>query len=251
MEWSIQQVASSAGVTSRTLRHYDQIGLLLPVRVGANGYRYYNSGSLVRLQRIMLLRELGLGLTAIAEVLEGSVDDLQALEAHVRELEREAVRVGDQIRAVTSTINALREGKAIMPEKMFAGFDPSQYRDEVTARWGRDTAVRSEQWWAELGQAGQQNFMGLHLALQDDYDAAILSGAQPGDAQVQEIAARHAAWIAAGWQGRTPNRQELTGMGEMYVADPRFAANYTRVDPRGAEFVRDALAAYAVQLPET
>ena len=70
MEWSIQQIAKLAGTTSRTLRHYDDIGLLSPSSVGHNGYRHYDQAALVRLQRILLLRELGLGLPQIAEVLD-------------------------------------------------------------------------------------------------------------------------------------------------------------------------------------
>lgn len=68
-DWSIQEIARLAGTTSRTLRHYDDIGLLPPSRIAANGYRHYDAASLVRLQRILLLRELGLGLPQIAEVL--------------------------------------------------------------------------------------------------------------------------------------------------------------------------------------
>lgn len=249
MEWSIQQIASAAGVTSRTLRHYDQIGLLVPASVGPNGYRYYDTASLVRLQRILLLRELGLGLPAIADVLDGQVSDEVALTAHVRWLEQEGARIQDQILAVNATIHALQKDEAIMPEQMFHGFDPSQYRDEVIEHWGAEAAASSEEWWTKLGGAGQQEFMVLHQALQDDYDAALLAGELPTGALVQAIAARHAAWIAAGWQGRRPDAVALRGLADMYVSDPRFAKNYTRVDPSGAEFVRDALHAYAAALP--
>ena len=74
MDWSIQEIAKLAGTTSRTLRHYDDIGLLPPTRIGGNGYRYYDDDALVRLQRIMLLRDLGLGLPAIADVLDARVE---------------------------------------------------------------------------------------------------------------------------------------------------------------------------------
>ena len=74
MEWSIQQIAKIAGTTSRTLRHYGELGLVSPRRIGDNGYRYYDRASLVRLQRVLLLRQLGLGLPQIAEVLERETD---------------------------------------------------------------------------------------------------------------------------------------------------------------------------------
>ena len=89
MDWSIQAIAKLAGTTSRTLRHYGDIGLLEPSRVGVNGYRYYDELALRRLQRILLLRELGLGLPAIAEVLAGQQDDVLALHRHLEWLQQE------------------------------------------------------------------------------------------------------------------------------------------------------------------
>jgi DNA-binding transcriptional MerR regulator len=83
MDWSIQEIAKLAGTTSRTLRHYDDVGLLPPSRIGGNGYRYYDRAALVRLQRILLLREFGLGLPAIAEVLDGQSDQTRALSGHL------------------------------------------------------------------------------------------------------------------------------------------------------------------------
>ena len=93
MDWSIQEVARLAGTTSRTLRHYDDIGLLEPARIGSNGYRYYDRAALVRLQRILLLRELGLGLPAIAEVLDGQRDESRALARHLDWLRQEQDRL--------------------------------------------------------------------------------------------------------------------------------------------------------------
>ena len=83
MDWSIQEVARLAGTTSRTLRHYGAIGLLEPSRVGDNGYRFYDERAVARLQRILLLRDLGLGIPAIAEVLAGHADDARALMNHL------------------------------------------------------------------------------------------------------------------------------------------------------------------------
>ena len=84
MEWTIQEVARKAGTTSRTLRHYDQIGLLSPSHIGHNGYRYYDATAVVRLQRILLLRELGMGLPEIAEVLSRNTDEIAALEPELQ-----------------------------------------------------------------------------------------------------------------------------------------------------------------------
>lgn len=102
-DWSIQEIARLAGTTSRTLRHYDDIGLLPPSRIAHNGYRHYDGQALVRLQRILLLRELGLGLPQIAEVLgaasvgEGAGSEATALETHLALLREEQTRAADRV----------------------------------------------------------------------------------------------------------------------------------------------------------
>jgi DNA-binding transcriptional MerR regulator len=111
MEWSIQQIAKLAGTTSRTLRHYDDIGLLRPSSVGRNGYRHYDEAALVRLQRILLLRELGLALPQIAEVLARPTSAQTALAGHLAWLREEQKRLDRQIASVESTIEAMKGGE--------------------------------------------------------------------------------------------------------------------------------------------
>jgi DNA-binding transcriptional MerR regulator len=146
MEWSIQDIARSAGTTSRTLRHYGAVGLLEPSRVGSNGYRYYDEQALVRLQRILLLRELGLGLPAIAEVLDGQRDRVAALETQLELLEQERQRIGRQIDSVRTTLRKLKGGERLMAEEVLDGFDHTRYEKEVTERWGADAYRRGDQW---------------------------------------------------------------------------------------------------------
>jgi phosphoribosylaminoimidazole-succinocarboxamide synthase len=122
-ELSIQEVARLAGTTSRTIRHYGDVGLLAPSRVGSNGYRYYDADALVRLQRILLLRELGLGIPAIAQILDGGTADADALGSHLSWLQQERSRLDRQIASVELTIRSLQEGREIMAEQMFDGFD--------------------------------------------------------------------------------------------------------------------------------
>lgn len=121
-ELSIQEVARLAGTTSRTIRHYGEVGLLAPSRVGSNGYRYYDADALLRLQRILLLRELGLGIPAIGQILAGGMADATALGAHLLWLEQEKSRLDRQIASVEHTIRALEDGGEIMAGQMFDGF---------------------------------------------------------------------------------------------------------------------------------
>lgn len=259
MEYSIQEVAKAAGTTSRTLRHYDAIGLVSPVRIGANGYRYYDDQSLLRLQRVLLLKELGLGLDAIARVLEaqdarGASPEgaTHILESHLDLLQRERDRVTRQISAVERTIAALsssaqshtNERKGLMAEHIFDGFDHTQYREEVEERWGADAYAKSDAWWRALGTTGQQEWKERLGELNSAWIDAAASGVDPSSDVAQALAARHVAWLD-GVPG-TPRGEQLAGyllgLGEMYVADERFAANYGGVD--GASLVRDALRCY-------
>src|SRR5690606_17463932 len=114
MDLSIQEVSKITGVTSRTLRHYDAVGLLAPSRTGVNGYRFYDDDALVRLQRVLLLRELGLGLDEIAAVLDRETDEVVALRAHLDWIAAERERLERQHAAVSRTVRSLEGGGEIV-----------------------------------------------------------------------------------------------------------------------------------------
>ncbi|WP_336652388.1 MULTISPECIES: MerR family transcriptional regulator [unclassified Leucobacter] len=269
MQYSIQQIARAAGTTSRTLRHYDSIGLVRPSRIGSNGYRYYDDRALVRLQRVLLLRELGLGLDAIGEVLRAqdaqarggehpATAEARVLHTHLDLLLRERGRIDAQIGSVERTIAALTrasdaaseqtEGQEdLMSENMFDGFDHTRYREEVEQRWGAEAYASSDSWWRGLGDAGRAEWRGVMEQLGRDWIAAAEGGADPAAPTGQDLARRHVEWLR-GIPG-TPAHQAggdlasyVLGLAEMYVADERFAANYGGA--AGAKFVRDALRVY-------
>lgn len=268
-DWSIQEIARLAGTTSRTLRHYDDIGLLPPSRIASNGYRHYDAAALVRLQRILLLRELGLGLPQIRDVLGPSAGsgtlpagsgsrnaEASALETHLTLLREEQTRLARQIASVEKTITALRGGENLMAENMFDGFDHTQYQQEVEERWGKQAYADSDRWWRGMSDAERADWQQRVSDLGRDWIAAAESGVDPASPEAQELARRHVAWLtgipgtpaAALRQRPDPAvRAYVIGLGEMYVADPRFAANYATSSggTHGAEFVRDALRIYA------
>lgn len=244
-EWSIQQIARIAGTTSRTLRHYGDIGLLPATRTGHNGYRYYDRDALVRLQRILLLRDLGLGLPQIADLLERDAAPRDALARHLTWLQQEQQRLERQIASVRSTIDALTEGEDIMAETMFDGFDHTQYEKEVQQRWGAKSHADADRWWRGMSDGQKAQWKRALADLTGDWVAAAGRGISPDSADASTLARRHVEWLAA--IPGTPNGDDLKayviGLGEMYVADERFAANYD--GSPGASFVRDALRAYA------
>ncbi|MFJ2371027.1 MerR family transcriptional regulator [Microbacterium sp. NPDC087665] len=260
-DWSIQEIARIAGTTSRTLRHYDDIGLLPPSRIAQNGYRHYDEHALVRLQRILLLRELGLGLPQVADVLgpstgsgtpgdgSGARSEASALETHLALLREEQTRLARQIASVESTIDALRGGEQLMAENMFDGFDHTQYRQEVEQRWGAKAYADSDSWWRGMTDAERSEWQRRVSDLSRDWIAAAESGGDPASAEAQDLARRHVEWLASvpGTPTGADVKGYVLGLGEMYVADPRFGANYATSSggTQGAEFVRDALRVYA------
>jgi len=247
MEWSIQEVARLAGVSSRTLRHYDAVGLLPPSSTGVGGLRYYDRGDVLRLQRILLLRELGLSLAAIADLLEQQDDAADALRGHLEQLRGNRRRLDRQIASVERTLAALENGEKLMAKDMLDGFDHTQHRDEVEQRWGKEAYARSDSWWRSLGAQGQADWKETSMELGKDWIAAVEAGVAPDSDEAQALAARHAGWLAGipgtpGHEDGRPADGYLLGLGEMYVADDRFAKNFGgRV---GAELVRDALRVY-------
>jgi MerR family transcriptional regulator, thiopeptide resistance regulator len=247
-EWSIQDVARFAGTTSRTLRYYDDIGLLKPSRVGSKGYRYYDGAALLQLQRILLLRELGLGLPAIAEVFRQQTDAVIALGRHLEWLAQEQERLARQMASVRQTIETLKGGGDMVAEKMFDGFDHTRYKNEVEERWGKDAYAKGDAWWRGMGAAEQQEWKSRAESLGRGWIAAAASGAAPDAAEAQDLARRHVEWLAS--IPGTPASERggdlkgyVIGLADMYVADARFAANYG--GEAGAGLVRGALRIYA------
>ncbi|WP_104181489.1 MerR family transcriptional regulator [Arthrobacter sp. B0490] len=246
MDYPISAVARLAGTTSRTLRHYGDIGLLPPSRVGTNGYRYYDPDALVRLQRILLLRSLGMPLPAIGEVLDDPRAEApaSALRVHLDFLRGEQQRLDRQITAVLTTVEALERGEEPMPKDMFDGFDHTRYREEVEERWGHQAYADGDAWWRSRTQEEKDAFGEEVADLNARWTDAASRNIAPTSEEALGLAGRHVAWLA-GIPGTPRNRdgspsaEYLRGLGEMYVGDPRFAANYG--GPDGAELVRSAL----------
>ena len=247
-DWSIQEIARLAGTTSRTLRHYGAVGLPEPSRIGSNGYRYYDQPALARLQRILMLRDLGLGIPAIGQVLAGQRDNAQALAGHLEWLHQERTRLDRQIRSVETTISTMTEGGQLMAKDMFDGFDHTDYKDEVVQRWGKKAYADSDAWWQAKSETGQAEFMNFAAELAFDWIDVATSGVSPQSDAAQAMAQRQADWLGSipgtprSGPG-APSRDYYEGLAEMYVADERFAANYGGVE--GATFVRDAMRVYA------
>jgi len=209
--------------------------------------RHYNAEALVRLQRILLLRELGLSLNDIAHLLDEQRDPAEALRGHLQQLRGDRRRLNQQIKSVRRTIVALENGAELMAQDILAGFNHDQYRKEVAQRWGHPAAQASDDWWQSLGVAAQTEWKERVATLNAAWTQAAAEGVSPASDRAQTLAAAHADWLASvpgtpGHEQGRPDSEYLLGLGEMYVADPRFAANYG--GQPGAELVRNALQVY-------
>ena len=243
--YTVRQLASLAGVSVRTLHHYDHIGLLRPSARTAAGYRLYGTEDLLRLQQILLFKELDLPLAEIRRILDDSgFDPVRALAQHRRTLELRAERLARLLNTIGRTIARLTEvDMSLTDEELYEGLPKEQvdrWKREVNERYDptlvaesnrRVHAMSKEQW----------------NAVKAEGDAisrrmAELMGRAPGDPEVQMTIARQHAWI----ENFYPCSAEVfTGLGQLYAENPEFRANYDKVCPGLADFMRDAMACYA------
>ncbi len=237
-----------SGVTSRTLRYYDELGLLPPAGVGSNGYRYYEPEDLLRLQEILVLRELDLGLHEIAEILDQQRDPLEALRGHYQRLLIERDRLAQVVCTVARTIDELeaRKGATPMtqinrPENLFEGFDPSPYDAAARERWPEEWE-ESKRFTDTLSAEDTQRMQREQTEAMIRMAELMASGADVGDPAVQaEIDSAYRA-LCQMW---TPSAGAFKSLGRAYVDDPQLAATYKKIAPGLAEYYRDAMSVYA------
>jgi DNA-binding transcriptional MerR regulator len=243
--YTVRKLSKLAGVTPRTLHFYDEIGLLKPSRVGDNGYRYYGEASLLRLQQILLYRELEMPLTEIRVILdEKDFDGLQSLRRHRTSLENRIHRTEMLINSVDETILFL-EGKKKMNEiKMFEPFNEEQqaeYEKEVAEKYDPAIVQASQRKWKSYTKEEKQSIGEEGNAVYRDFVLSIPRG--PASLEAQDCVRRWRAHMAYFWE---PNDEQCLGLADLYNDDPRFKANFNKIDPRLAAFVREAVKVYVM-----
>ncbi|GGX79081.1 MerR family transcriptional regulator [Streptomyces anandii] len=247
MNWPIAEVARMSGVTSRTLRHYDEIGLLRPARTGGNGHRHYDEAGLLRLQQILLMRELGLGLREIAAVLERQVDQVAALREHHGRLLAERDRLDVLAATVGRTIAELERDKdsdmaeISRPENLFEGFDTARYEAAARERWPQE-AVQAGHFADTLTDSDVARLQQEATAAMVRMAKAMAAGAPVTDPAVQTEVDTHYRAICRMW---TPNAAAYKALGQTYVEDAQWREAYDRVAVGLAAYQRDAMAVYA------
>jgi DNA-binding transcriptional MerR regulator len=244
---TVGEVAELAGVTVRTLHHYDELGLLSPSGRSDAGYRLYSYDDLARLREILIWRTLGFALTEIASLLDDPGHDrLAALERQRELIAREVDRLGALAVAVDAAIVAQRNGAELEVETMFEGFDPSEYEEEARERWGQTDAYKeSARRGASYGEAEWAEIRAEAEAIVREL-IVLMRGREPADGQgPRALAERHRQHISRWFYPCSP--QMHRGLAEMYVADERFTQTYERQAEGLAAYFHDAIVAEADQ----
>jgi DNA-binding transcriptional MerR regulator len=244
--FTVKQLSKLAGVTPRTLHHYDAIGLLKPAHVGDNGYRYYGEESLLRLQQILLYRELDLPLEDIRKIMgRRDFDVLAALENHKLELVKRIERMTQLIQTVDNTILHLKGKKAMSNKQLFAGFSEEE-QEQLTAEaeqlYDPETVRISNKKWKAYSAEQKQRILAEGSQVYVDMIAAMPKGAAA--AEVQAIVERWRRHMDYFW---TPSLDQLLALAEGYSADPRFKANFDAMSPGLAAFMGEAVRVYISQ----
>lgn len=250
VSYSVGQVAGFAGVTVRTLHHYDEIGLLVPGERSHAGHRRYGDADLDRLQQIMFYRELGFPLDEVAALLDDpDADPREHLRRQHALLSARIGKLQAMAAAVEHAMEARKMGVDLTPEEkfeVFGDFDPDDYADEVRERWGsseaykesqRRTASYTKEDWKRL----TEEFDAVHRKM-----AEVMANGLPADsAEAMDVAEEHRRFISSGYYDCSYEMH--TCLGEMYVADERFTATYEAIRPGLAVYMRDAMLANAVR----
>jgi DNA-binding transcriptional MerR regulator len=251
MSYSVGQVAALAGVTVRTLHHYDEIGLLTPGNRTSAGYRRYGDADLQRLQEIMLYRELGFSLDTITDlVLDPHADTAAHLRRQHELLVERLARVQRMVEAVEKAMEAHAMGISLTPEErfeVFGDFDPGTHADEAQERWGESDAFKQSA--RRAAAYTKDDWLAIKAEADDvtrEYADAMASGASTDSSVAMDAAERHRQHIGRWFYDCSYDMHR--GLGDMYVADPRFTATYDEVAPGLAVFVRDAITANASRL---
>jgi len=243
-QYTVSQLAELAGITVRTLHHYDEIGLLRPVTRTESGYRLYSERELLLLQQVMFFRQLDVPLEEIRRILaDPNFDQARALRQHRELLLAEVGRLGRLIDTIDKTLHMLEGTMTLSDAELYEGFSQEQierYKRESREQYGVEVVEESERRaknmskdnWQAVKDEGEVVTQGLARLMDRPVD----------DPEVQALIARHYKWVATFW---TPDADAYQGLGQLYTDNPEFRANYDKYRVGLADFLREAMTYYS------
>ncbi|MFB5283623.1 MerR family transcriptional regulator [Peribacillus sp. Hz7] len=249
MEYTVNKLAQLSGVSSRTLRYYDQIGLLKPARINSSGYRIYGQKEVDLLQQILFYRELEIRLEEIIEIIhQPAFNQTTALKNHYNNLKKKRARLDKIIATVEMTIASKEGGISMQDKQKFEGFkekmiedNEQKYGKEIREKYGDETVDASN---AKLRGMSQEDYQAMAV-LGEEILSLLEKAYETGDPAsdvAQKLAAKHKEWLMYSWPNYS--KEAHAGLAEMYVADERFTAYYDKNVKGGTEFLRDAILIY-------
>ena len=248
MRYTVKKLAQLSGVSARTLRFYDEIGLLAPAFYGDNQYRYYEEDQLLMLQQILFFRELGMPLSDIGRILSSDdFDKIESLQTHKSILQSGLERTETLITTIDRTISHIR-GKLIMRDaEMYDGFDPKKQQEHE--QYMLDTGVISQQQvdesWQKVAHWKKPNwetFKDEGEQLNQDLASAVKSHLKPDCSEVQILVKRHYTWVSNFW---LPTKETYTGLAQMYLDHPDYRSFYNKYHPNLVEYLVEAMRIFA------
>ncbi|WP_064094057.1 MerR family transcriptional regulator [Rossellomorea aquimaris] len=249
MEYTVKKLGELAGVSTRTLRYYDEIGMLKPARTSSSGYRIYGQDEVDRLQQILFYKELGVGLEEIKRILDDpDFDETKALLEHRKKLKEKREQLELLIANVDKTIG-VKEGRMNMTDKeKFKGFkkqlideNEKKYGQEIRKKYGDDTVDQSNAKVMNMSQEEYEKVTNLEKQLMETLGKAFETG-DPSSKIAQEAADLHKQWLMFYWTEYS--KESHAGLAQMYVDDERFKAYYDKRQEGLAEFLKDAIHVY-------
>lgn len=251
MEYTINKLARLAGVSTRALRYYDEIGLLEPSRIKENGYRIYGQAQIDKLQQIMLYKELDVPLEGIKKIIcDDKFNPIIALEEHLCSLLTKKVQLDTLIANVQKTIASNRGEMMMKNKEKFEGFktqlvedNEKQYGAEIREKYGDDAINKSH---AKINGMSQEQYAEVEKlaeVLNEALKIAVETN-NPASEEAQRACELHKEWLFYFWEDGMYSKEAHLGLAEMYVADVRFEAYYEKIAPGCAVFLKSSLEIY-------
>lgn len=249
MEYTVQKLGRLAGVSGRTLRYYDEIGILKPARINSSGYRLYGQAEVDKLQQILFYRELGISLSSIEKLIAApDFDGLVALKDHRKNLLKKRERLDLLIANVEKTIKSKEKNITMSDKEKFKGFkkamvaeNEKKYGKEIRGKYGTETVEKSNEKILTMTQEEHDAVTKLSEQLTETLAKAYKTG-DPASDLAQKAADLHKQWLTFYWDNYS--KEAHAGMAQMYVDDERFTAYYDKEQAGTAEFLRDAIQIY-------
>ncbi len=254
MEYTVQTLGKLAGISTRTLRYYDEIGILTPARINSSGYRIYGDSEVRQLQQILFYKELGVSLEEVKAIVTApNFDAAGALIIHREKLLEKRTQLNRLIENVEKTIDATGGKIKMTDQEKFEGFkkakideNEAKYGKEIRKNYGDESVNDSNKKFMNMSKADHDLVTALEETLTTVLAEAFKQG-DPASELAQKAADLHRQWLTNFWADGAYSKEAHFGLAQMYVEDERFTAHYDKDAPGTALFLRDAIKIYTGQ----